>query len=246
MPRDAGGGGATGAGAWSPPVSPGPAVTKSVARNLGVDPRSLALTQPKRGPSNGLVVRDPVGPQLVPARRPASASASRPASAAAARPIVSPEPFGMANAPSMPNRGAGAAAGAAAGVWPTFGQFAASQPYSHLHPDAAAAGSGGRAQAQPAYTDKGFYELVARVEEPADVQGWLFNVYLTEIVPGESVARRTCQLFGHWLRLEAYAIAPVAEKVVDGVTFMGLLEDAQDPPPPPKLSKLQVVELSPS
>ncbi len=52
--------------------------------------------------------------------------------------------------------------------------------------------------------------------------------------------RRPEQLFGHWLRLEAYAIAPVAEKLLDAFVFLGLLEDADDPPPAPKAAKLNV------
>lgn len=52
------------------------------------------------------------------------------------------------------------------------------------------------------------------------------------------------QLFGHWLRLEAYAIAPQAHKVVDALVYMGPLDVA--PPRPPLLSKIQVVDVRPT
>ncbi|KAG2489488.1 hypothetical protein HYH03_011941 [Edaphochlamys debaryana] len=197
------------------------------------------------------------------------------------------------------------------------------------------------AEAEPAFTDPDFYLLAARVDQPEDVEGWIFNVYITDIAPGEHVARRMCiascttadlnnqllvpqpppptppraptpdpfnpdtlehagadpgasgggawawppggtpdprthtsalyappppppevgptispaallpwvqrpeQLYGHWLRLEAYAIAPVAEKVVDAVTFMGALEEDDLAPPPPRMDKLHVIEIRP-
>ncbi|EFJ46292.1 hypothetical protein VOLCADRAFT_93422 [Volvox carteri f. nagariensis] len=61
------------------------------------------------------------------------------------------------------------------------------------------------------------------------------------------------QLFGHWLRLEAFAIAPVADKVVDGMIYMGQLDDNNNnngggmaQPPQPKISNLHVVEIRPA
>ncbi|KXZ47600.1 hypothetical protein GPECTOR_34g759 [Gonium pectorale] len=220
-------------------------------------------------------------------------------------------------------------------------------------PDAGAAGGGAASSAggevvlsqslpspSPSPRDAEYYHLAARVESREDVQGWLFNVYVTDITPGSSVARRCCiascttadelgqllvpqpssrqlsaggdtgppppseapslmataqreqppapdalalaarrhpgrrrpqvlvseqagvklgpvispadllpwvarpeQLQGHWLRLEAFAIAPMAEKVLDTMAHMG--DPGLEQPPEkhqPKLSRLQVVE----
>ncbi|GLI66474.1 hypothetical protein VaNZ11_010317, partial [Volvox africanus] len=176
--------------------------------------------------------------------------------------------------------------------------------------DTRCGGSAGGAEAPlPSFTDPEFYQLTALVDRTEDVQGWLFNVYLTDITPGNPLARRVCiatcttadehkqllvlpqpaarfypaaatsqdqstpsprplrplppsplisppellpwvsrpeQLFGHWLRLEAFAIAPVADKVVDAITYMGRLDTDLPPPPQPKLSKLHVVDIRPA
>ncbi|GIL57816.1 hypothetical protein Vafri_13041 [Volvox africanus] len=176
--------------------------------------------------------------------------------------------------------------------------------------DTRCSGSAGGAEAPlPYFTDPEFYQLTALVDRTEDVQGWLFNVYLTDITPGNPLARRVCiatcttadehkqllvppppaarlcpaaatsqdqstpsprplrplppsplisppellpwvsrpeQLFGHWLRLEAFAIAPVADKVVDAMTYMGRLDTDLPPPPQPKLSKLHVVDIRPA
>ncbi|GIL78340.1 hypothetical protein Vretifemale_7776, partial [Volvox reticuliferus] len=175
--------------------------------------------------------------------------------------------------------------------------------------DARSGSAGGAEAPLPSFTDPEFYQLTALVDRTEDVQGWLFNVYLTDITPGNPLARRVCiatcttadeqkqllvpppptarlrpaaatsqdhstpsarplrplppsplisppellpwvtrpeQLFGHWLRLEAFAIAPVADKVVDAMTYMGRLDTDLPPPPQPKISKLHVVDIRPA